>query len=349
MIHDLLGIEGRARAVVEPSAFAYVAGGADDELTLTDNVAAWDRYRLRPRMLRGVDIPDLRTTVLGQPVAAPVLVAPTAYHRLVHPDGELATSVGAARAGTVMVLSTTASTPIEDVAAAAPDGARWFQLYVHTDRELTLSLLHRAEAAGYRALVLTVDTPRLGRRRRDGPTGFSLPDGVRPANLLADAAANLAQYAAQSFDATLTFEAVTWLCGQTSLPVVVKGILRGDDARACIDAGASAVLVSNHGGRQLDGVVATADALAEVVAAVGDRGEVYVDGGIRRGVDVLRALALGARAVLIGRSVVWGLALGGAEGVFDVLAALAAETEDAFALAGVHSCAEAGPDLVIAR
>ena len=343
---DLLGIEERARDVVEPAAYNYVAGGADDELTLADNVAAWNRYRLRPRMLRGVDIPDLRTTVLGQPVASPVLVAPTAYHQLVHPDGELATSIGAARAGTLMVLSTTASTPMEDVAAAAPDGARWFQLYVHTDRELTLSLLHRAEAAGYCALVLTVDTPRLGRRRRDGAGGFVLPTGIRPANLLADASANLAQYAAQSFDATLTFEAVTWLCRQTSLPVVVKGVLRGDDARACIDAGASAVLVSNHGGRQLDGVVATADALPEIVAAVGDRGEVYVDGGIRRGTDVLRALALGARAVFIGRSVVWGLALNGADGVFDVLGAFAAETEDAFALAGVRSCADAGPDLI---
>ena len=168
-------------------------------------------------MLRGVDVPDLSTTVLGQPVSSPVLVAPTAYHRLVHPDGELATAVGAARAGTVMVLSTTASTSMEDVAAAAPDGARWFQLYVHTDRDLTLSLLHRAEAAGYRALVLTVDTPRLGRRRRDGVAGFSLPDGIRPANLLADASANLAQYAAQSFDATLTFEAIAWLCEQTTL------------------------------------------------------------------------------------------------------------------------------------
>ena len=349
MIGDLLGLEERARAVVEPAAFNYVAGGADDELTLTDNVAAWNRYRLRPRMLRGVDIPVLGTTVLGQPVASPVLVAPTAYHRLVHPDGELATAAGVARAGTVMVLSTTASTPMEDVAAAAPDGTRWFQLYVHTDRDLTLSLLHRAEAAGYRALVLTVDTPRLGRRRRDGAAGFSLPDGIRPANLMADASANLAQYAAQSFDATLTFEAISWLCSQTTLPVVIKGILRGDDARACIDAGASAVLVSNHGGRQLDGVVATADALVEVSAAVGDQCEVYVDGGIRRGTDVLRALALGARAVFVGRSVVWGLALGGADGVFDVLAAFAAEIEDAFALAGVHSCAEAGPDLVVTR
>ena len=345
---DLLDLEGRARAVVEAAAFAYISGGADDELTLTDNVAAWNRYRFRPRVLRDVSSVDVTTTVLGSPVGSPVLVAPTAYHRLVHPDGERATARAASQAGTGMVVSTMSSVPLEDIAAAAPDGLHWFQLYVHADRSMTVSLLRRAEAAGYRALVVTVDTPRLGRRRRDGVHGFSLPAGIEAANLAGRGVGhgNLAAYASSSFDPSLTFDAVRWLCSQTTLPVVVKGVLRGDDAAACIDAGAAAIAVSNHGGRQLDAAIATADALADVVQAVAGRGEVYVDGGIRRGSDVLRALAMGARAVSVGRPVMWGLALGGAAGVRDVLTAFAAETEAAFALAGVASCADVSPDLL---
>jgi 4-hydroxymandelate oxidase len=348
-VFNLSNLEDRARAVLDPAAFAYVAGGADEELTLDDNVAAWNRYRFRPHMLRNVAEVDLRTSVLGQPIAAPFMVAPTAYHQLSHPQGEAATVRGAARAGSVMIVSTMATQSIEAIAAAAPESARWFQLYVHSDRGLTTALLQRAEAAGYRAVVLTVDVPRLGRRLRNGPDGFSLPPGVEAANLVGRDHSNLAAYAAESFDASLTFEAIEWLCAQTNLPVVVKGVLRGDDAAACVDAGAAAIVVSNHGGRQLDGAIATADALPDVVAGVAGRAEVYVDGGIRRGTDVLRALALGARAVLLGRSVVWGLALGGADGVHDVLAGFAAETEAAFALAGVASCAEITPDLVVAR
>jgi 4-hydroxymandelate oxidase len=346
---NLLSLEDRARAVLDPAAFAYVAGGADEELTLADNVAAWNRYRFRPHTLRDVSAVDLTTTVLGQPIAAPFLVAPTAYHQLAHPQGEAATVRGVARAGSIMIVSTMATQSMEAVAAAAPNSVRWFQLYVHSDRELTTALLRRAEAAGYRALVLTVDVPRLGRRLRNGPDGFSLPPGVEAANLVGRDHRNLAAYAAESFDASLTFEAVEWLRGQTNLPVVVKGVLRGDDATACVDAGAAAIVVSNHGGRQLDGAIATADALPEVVAAVAGRAEVYVDGGIRRGTDVLRALALGARAVLLGRSVLWGLALDGDEGVRNVLVEFATETEAAFALAGVASCAEVTPDLVVAR
>lgn len=338
----------RAEAVLDPASFNYVSGGATDELTLADNVAAWDRLRLRPRMLRDVSSVSIATTVLGTSVPSPLLVAPTAYHRLVHPEGEAATVRGAAAAGAGFVLSTMSSVRLEDVAAAAPDARRWFQIYVHSDRDLTVSLLERAEAAGYGALVVTVDTPRLGQRRRDGVHGFVLPAGVQAANLTDYGldVGDIAAYAAESFDPSLTFEAVQWLCAQTALPVVVKGILRGDDAAACADAGAAGILVSNHGGRQLDGVLATADALADVVAGVAGRAEVYVDGGIRRGADILRALALGARAVLIGRPVVWGLALDGAAGVEAVLTELAAETEAAFALAGVRSCADAGPDLI---
>jgi 4-hydroxymandelate oxidase len=346
---DLSTLEQRAQQVVPGPSFDYVAGGADEEVTLRDNVAAWARLRIRPRMLRDVSRIDLSTSLLGAPVRSPIIVAPTAYHRLVHDEGERATVRGAHAAQVPFILSTMSTVSIEDVAASEPGALRWFQIYVHRDRELTSSMISRAEAAGYRALVLTVDTPRLGRRRRHGPGGFVLPPGIEAANLVGTAhdTTDLASYADAAFDPALTYEAVRWLCGQTALPVVVKGILRGDDALACIDAGATAIAVSNHGGRQLDGVIATADALVEVVRAVGDRGEVYVDGGLRNGTDVLRALALGARAVLIGRPAVWGLALDGSRGVRDVLTAFVDDTEAACALAGVRSCADAGPDLLV--
>jgi 4-hydroxymandelate oxidase len=347
---NLSELEARAAESLPLAVYDYVAGGADDELTLADNAAAWSRYRIRPHVLRDVSTVDLSTTLLGTQVGSPVHIAPVAYHRLLHDEGELATARGAAAAGSVFTLSTMATTSIEDVAAAAPDGLRWFQLYVHRDRGLTSWLVERAEAAGYRALVLTVDTPRIGSRRRDGVHGFVLPDGLELANVAsypgAQTSASTVAYATASFDPALTPEAVSWLAGTSSLPVVVKGVLRGDDARTCVEAGASAVLVSNHGGRQLDGVVATADALREVADAVGGDVDVYVDGGIRRGTDVLRALALGARAVFVGRPVSWALHDGGADGVAAVLDTLREETALAFALAGVASCDEVGADLL---
>jgi 4-hydroxymandelate oxidase len=347
---DLAALEAAAQRQLPTASYDYIAGGADDELTLQDNVAAWNRYRLRPRVLRDVSTVDLSTTVLGAPVASPIHVAPTAYHRLAHPDGEKATAAGAAAAGSIFTLSTVSTVSMEDVATAVPDGTRWFQLYVHTDRDLTTWLVQRAEAAGYRALVLTVDTPALGQRRRDGVHGFRLPAGLTPANLTgypgAHAGTDLVRYAASAFDPSLTTDAISWLAERAALPVVVKGVLRGDDAAACVAAGAAGVLVSNHGGRQLDGVVATADAVSEVAAAVGTAAEVYVDGGIRRGTDVLRALALGARAVFVGRPVIWGLAANGADGARDVLEGLQAETRRAFQLAGVRSCAEVARDLL---
>jgi 4-hydroxymandelate oxidase len=350
---DLAALEASARERLPDATYSYLAGGADDELSLADNVAAWSRYRLRPHVLRDVSAVDLSTSLLGAPVSSPIQVAPTAYHRLFHADGEAATAKGAAAAGSVFTLSTVSTVSIEDVASAVPDEGRlWFQLYVHADRELTIWLVQRAEAAGYGALVLTVDTPAIGRRRRDGVAGFTLPPGIEPVNMIGyqespTEPTNLVAYATSAFDPSLTMEAISWLREHTSLPIVVKGVLRGDDAASCVAAGARAVQVSNHGGRQLDGVLATADALAEVVAAVGDRAEVYVDGGIRRGSDVLRALALGARSVFVGRPVLWGLADNGAEGAGAVLTGLAAETALAFQLAGVRSCAEAGPDLVV--
>ena len=347
---DLGELEARAAVSLSPATYDYVAGGADDELTLADNVAAWSRYRIRPHVLRDVSSVDLSTRLLGQSVSSPVHVAPLAYHRLLHEEGEVATARGALAAGSAFTLSTMATVSIEDVAAAVPDSLRWFQLYVHADREVTAWLVQRAEAAGYRALVLTVDTPWLGTRRRHGAAGFQLPATLGLANFAGYEGGpdptDIAAYAAIAFDPSLTMEAISWLAGQSSLPVVVKGVLRGDDARACVDAGAAAVLVSNHGGRQLDGVVATADALREVADAVGGDVEVYVDGGVRRGSDVLRALALGARAVFVGRPVSWALHDGGSDGVAAVLASLRQETSLALALAGIASCADVGADLL---
>jgi 4-hydroxymandelate oxidase len=348
---DLAALEASARERLPEATYNYIAGGADDELTLADNVAAWSRYRLRPHVLRDVSTVDLSTSLLGTLMASPIQVAPTAYHRLLHAEGEVATAKAAAAAGSVFTLSTVSTVSMEDLAKAVPEGRHWFQLYVHADRDLTIWLVQRAEAAGFSALVLTVDTPVIGRRRRDGASGFSLPPGVEPVNLVGHpgapaAPSNLVNFAATAFDPSLTTDAIGWLGEHTRLPIVVKGVLRGDDAASCVAAGASAVQVSNHGGRQLDGVLATADALGEVVAAVADQAEVYVDGGIRRGSDVLRALALGARSVFVGRPVLWGLADNGAEGAGAVLSGFAAETARAFQLAGVRSCAEAGSDLL---
>lgn len=353
---DIEGLEARAAAVLPADAMDYFRGGSDDELTLHDNVAAWRRHRLRPHVLRDVSTVRTATTLLGTPIAAPVIVAPTAYHLLAHPDGEAGTARAVEAAGSLLVLSTFATQSLEEVAAAAPSAARWFQVYVNPDRGWTAELALRAAAAGYTALVLTVDVPVLGRRRRDERNRFELPHPLIRAHdhvseIEAGAApfegSAIAAHAARSTDASLTFDDIGWLRDVGGLPVVVKGVLRGDDATACLDAGARAVIVSNHGGRQLDGAVATADALTEVVDAVDGRAEVLVDGGIRGGSDVVKALALGARAVLVGRPVVYGLACDGWEGARDVLTAYADETARAMMLCGAASVADLTPDLVV--
>jgi 4-hydroxymandelate oxidase len=349
---DLAALEAAARARLERGVYDYIAGGADAELTLADNLAAWSRLRLRPRVLRDVTEVATATSLLGSQVPTPLLVAPMAYHRMAHPDGEAASAAGAAAAGAPYVCSTQATMSVEEVAAAAPDAVRWFQVYVVRDRGWTAELVARAAAAGYRALVLTVDVPLLGNRLRDLRNDFRLPTGMAPANAPPAGAARQRELAvdvlaqAGQFDPGLTPDTIGWLAERSGLPVVVKGVLRGDDAVACLDAGAAGVVVSNHGGRQLDGVVATADALPEVAAAVGDRAEVYVDGGIRRGTDVLKALALGARAVLVGRPVLWALATGGAPGVQQLLSGLATELRLAMALCGAVSLADLTPDLI---
>lgn len=347
---DVAELEQRARAVLDPIAYDYFAGGADDEVTLVENAAAWQRLLLRPMVLRDVSAVDPSTTVLGQRVAAPLLVAPTAYHRLANDEGEAATARGAAAAGTLMCVSTLATVPLEEVAAAAPDAPRWFQLYIRRERSFTVELVERAKSSGYSGLVLTVDMPVFGRRWRDERNDFTLPDGMIMANFDAAVPAvqgsGLAAYAHDQFDRTLTFDDITWLRDISDLPVVVKGILRGDDARKAVDAGASAIAVSNHGARQLDTTVSTAQALVEIVDAVGSDAEIYVDGGIRRGTDVLKAVALGARAVLVGRPILWGLATGGSDGVTAVLDELIAEFVRALTLCGVPTPADITPDLL---
>jgi 4-hydroxymandelate oxidase len=349
---DLDALESDARSGLTQLAYDYYAGGADDELTLADNVAAWQRIRLRPRVLRDVSVVDTSTTVLGAAVRLPVLVAPTAYQRLAHDEGEPANARGTAAAGSLLVVSTLATVSLEDVAAAAPAAPRWMQIYLQKDKAINAELVARAAAAGYRALVLTVDLPVAGYRRRDERNGFTLPPGMTMANFgtrhpeLPHGGSGLAAHVVQDLAANVTAADVEWLAGQSTMPVLVKGVLRGDDALDCLRAGAAGVVVSNHGGRQLDGAIATADALPEVLDAVGGDVEVYVDGGIRRGTDVVKALAMGARAVLIGRPAIWGLATGGAGGVQAVLDGFADELERAMRLCGARTVAELTSDLL---
>jgi isopentenyl diphosphate isomerase/L-lactate dehydrogenase-like FMN-dependent dehydrogenase len=327
--------EALARERMSASAYDYYAGGAEDEVTLAANRDAFRAIAIRPRVLAGVSNASTRTTLLGSSLALPVALAPTAFNKLGHADGEIAAARAAGAAGTLMCCSTVSSTPIEDVAAAAT-GPLWFQLYVYRDREVTRDLVRRAEAAGCRALVLTVDTPRLGRRERDLRGGFSLPPDIAVANLERYGTPEALRWAGSStfteyihrlMDDSLTWESVEWLRSITTLPILIKGILTGEDATLAIASGAAGLIVSNHGGRQLDGVLASISALPDVARAVGGRVPVLMDGGVRRGTDVFKALALGASAVCIGRAYLWGLAANGEAGVASVLEMLRAELE----------------------
>lgn len=348
---DAFELEQRAKGMLAASTYEYYAGGADDELTVADNVAAWSRLRLRPHVLRDVSAVSTRTTVMGTEVSMPLLVAPMAYQRLAHDGGEATTARAAARAGTVMLVSTLATVSLDDVAAAVPGAPLWFQLYVHKDRAWTEELVKRAVSVGYRALVLTVDVPVLGHRPRDERNRFALPEGMDMANVGTTVphvdGSGIASYASTQLEPALTPADIEWLRGLSDLPVLVKGVLRGDDARLAVEAGAAGIVVSNHGGRQLDSAVSGADALPEVVAAVGGDAEVYVDGGIRRGTDVVKALALGARGVLMGRPVLWGLAADGEQGVVDVLESMRTEIARAMALCGTPTLAHITRDLVL--
>ena len=338
---SLADLEAGARRRLDPVHWDFFAGGAGEERTVRANEEAFARHRIVPRVLRGAGDRDLRTELFGTGLSMPVLIAPTAFHRLAHPDGEAATAAAAAGAGTVLVVSMAATRPVEEIAAAG--GPLWFQLYPQPDLAFTEAVVRRAEAAGCRALVVTVDSPVLGHRERDLRHGFvDLPAGLACENMR-DEDGRVRDIA---MDAGLGWDRIAWLRGRTRLPILVKGVLHPADARLAVEHGVDGLVVSNHGGRQLDGAIASLDALPAVVDAVAGRVPVLVDGGIRRGTDVLTALALGAAAVLIGRPVIWGLAVGGAAGVRHVLELLRADLDRALALAGVARPADLTPDLV---
>lgn len=339
--------EALAAERVEPGAWGYIVGGADDEITLRENLAAFARLKLLPRVLVDVSRLDPATTVLGQRVAFPVLLAPTAFQSLAHADGELATARAASAAGTVAMVSTLSAFRLEEIAAAAP-GPKWFQLYCYRERDVTRRFVERAEAAGYGAICLTVDLPRVGNRERDLRSRFFLPPTVRPRNFEEFVGVDVEskgnevffQYIQRLIDPSLTWEAVDWLRSLTRLPVLLKGILTAADARRAVEHGVAGIVVSNHGGRQLDAVPATIDVLPEIADAVAGRVEVLVDGGVRRGTDVLKALALGAKAVLIGRATLYGTAVAGEAGAARAIEIYREEIDRMMALIGCRSVAE---------
>ena len=334
--------ERLAEAAVSPEAWSYIVGGAGDERTLHWNREAFSKFRLRPRVLVDVTSVSTETTVLGTPVSMPVLVAPMAFHQIAHAEGEVATARGTAAAGTLMCLSTVATSTPAEVAAAAPGGARWLQIYVFRDREVSDEVIAQALEAGFSALVLTADLPVYGIRHREARTGFEAPEDEVPAIVAARARGGEAEghHALGLLESGLQWDYVTELRERWNVPVIVKGLVTAEDASLACEHGASAVVVSNHGGRQLDGAIASLEALPEVVEAVGDRAEVYLDGGVRRGSDVVMALALGARTVLVGRPAMYGLAFGGDKGVAQVLEIFREEVENALALLGCRSPAE---------
>jgi 4-hydroxymandelate oxidase len=349
---SLISVSDYARAAatkLPAGVLGYYEGGALDEITLRENTAGWERLKLYYRVLAGVGERELGTTVLGQRIAMPICVAPTAFHKLACDEGEIATANAAKKAETLFILSSLSNTPMEKVFSGA-GSPRWFQLYVYKDRGITRELVQRAEAAGAEAIVLTVDAPGLGTRERDVRNKFRLPDGLTVANLAPlgkgtmpeVSGSGLAAYVHDNFKSDLGFDDLDWLCGCTRLPVVVKGVCRGDDARRAAEHGAKAVVVSNHGGRQLDTAPATCEVLPHVVEAVDNRCEVYVDGGVRRGSDVLKAIALGARAVLVGRPILWGLTVNGEKGATHILEILRRELDEAMLLCGYTKLRDIG-------
>ena len=351
---NLFELENAAKTRIDQQYFDYFAAGANDEITLAENTLDWQRIRLKPRVLVDVARRDLSTTVLGKKLDVPVLIAPMAFQRLAHGDGELATARAASSRKFGMILSTFSTSAIADVRAST-SAPLWFQLYVYKDRGATVALVERARADGCEALVLTVDAPVIGRRERDVRNRLQIPTDLRVVNAMSGARqlsgdelsdSALAHYVMQQIDPALSWRDIEWLRSISPLPIVVKGIQRGDDGVRAARSGAAAVVVSNHGGRQLDTARSTIATLAEVVEQVNGTAEVLIDGGIRRGTDIVKALAMGARAVLIGRPIVWGLALGGEEGVASVLDMIRNELDMAMALSGCPDVQSITPDLI---
>ena len=357
-ILNLLELEAAAQTKLEKSAFEYYVGGADDEVTVRENRAAFSKLKLHYRVLRGQSTRSLETEVLGHKLSMPVLIAPSAFHKLAHPDGELATVRASHAAGTIMTLSTMATSSLEEVRAASPAAALWFQLYLFNDEAINLELVRRAEAVGTSALVLTVDTPVLGRRERDIRNRFSLPPHLQLGNLPSDllsydrsghdqpVGSRLTSYVNSKTKANLSWDDVAWLRGVTDLPSLLKGVCHPEDARLGLERGATGIWVSNHGGRQLDGSPATIEVLPRIADVVAGAVPIVLDGGVRRGTDVVKALALGATAVALGRPVLWALALGGQAGVTHALELLRAEIDAALTLCGYDDVTRISRDLV---
>ncbi|XP_043671074.1 peroxisomal (S)-2-hydroxy-acid oxidase GLO5 [Vespula pensylvanica] len=334
----------------------YYKSGAGEESSLRWNREAFKRYRIKPRFLRDVSKRDISTTILGEKISMPLGVAPAAMQRMAHPDGECGNAKAAEAMGTIFTLSTISTSSIEEVAEVAPKCIKWFQLYVYIDRNITLNLIRRAEKAGFKALVLTVDAPIFGDRRADLRNKFSLPKHLRLANFegilsnkinTSKTGSGLNEYVSDLFDQSLSWEDVTWLKNVTKLPIVLKGILTAEDALLSVKYGAAAIIVSNHGARQVDGVPATIEVLAEIANAVKDKIEIYMDGGIRQGIDVFKALALGANMVFIGRPMLWGLCHAGEKGALNILDMMKKEIDQVIALTGCTTIKDVTRDMVV--
>lgn len=347
--------EKHAQTSLTPAVRDYYNSGAGDQYTLKLNIEAFKKYRIKPRFLRDVSKRDLSTTILGEKISMPLGVAPAAMQRMAHPEGECANARAAEAHGTIYVLSTISTSSIEEVAEAAPNAIKWFQLYIYNDRNITVNLVRRAERAGFKALVLTVDAPLFGDRRADIRNKFSLPSHLKLGNFQGELStkiksakngSGLSEYVMNLFDASLQWEDIAWLRSITKLPLVLKGVLSAEDAELAIQHGAAAIVVSNHGARQVDTLPATIEALPEIVDAVRGRIEVYMDGGVRQGIDVFKALALGAKMVFAGRPLLWGLSQGGEEGAKHVLEIFRKEIDLAFALTGCRSVSEITRDMV---
>lgn len=342
-----------AKEKLTQMAYDYYSSGANDEITLKENCDAYRKICLKYRVLVDVSNRDLSTEIFGSKISMPVMIAPTAFHRMAHDEGEVAVARAAGAAGTIMILSTLSNSAVEDVVKASA-GTVWFQLYVFKDREITKDLIKSAEAAGCKAIVLTVDAPLLGTRERDVKNKFNLPEGITvknlesvfKENLVTGNDSGLSGYVSQHLDASLNWNDIAWLKSVTNLPLVIKGISCKEDAILSVEHGADGIVVSNHGGRQLDTCRATINVLPEVADAVHGKIEILIDGGVRRGTDVLKALALGAKAVLIGRPVIWGLAVDGENGVTAVLEIFRKEFDLAMALCGCDSLKKITKDLV---